>query len=162
MNSTVIHRSWFVYFMTAFIGVGAVAVIWTVIFSMGFASARDPLGYYLLAYTSGLILLITLLQIYVYSLSFIQIDDSGITANIWVTLFASNDETTEWVRVQDVSVSKGGIFAQLANFGTLTIQTAGTAQEIVMTYVPDVEHWQSVIEAKAAAATPDNATPAIV
>ena len=94
-------------------------------------------------------LLLTIVQIWVYSLSYVELTEAGIHVVNWRTLFVKTDVTTEWERVQDVSVATGSTWALLFNYGTLVIQTAGTSQELRMTMIPDAEYWQALIQANA-------------
>lgn len=144
-----IKKSFIGYVWISLLGLTVIAVIWAGILSLWRSGDLDEGTYYMLGIVSILVLLITLIQLYVYSLSYISLTSDRLKAENWTTLFTQVDVDAEWVRVQDVTVETGSIFALMFGYGTLTIQTAGTAQQLKMTYVPNVEYWQSVIEALA-------------
>ncbi|MDD3303127.1 MAG: hypothetical protein PHN31_06240 [Candidatus Gracilibacteria bacterium] len=48
-------------------------------------------------------------------------------------------------QVQEVGSQTKGLFANMLNFGTITIQTAGTATNFIMEYAPDPVHYTSKI-----------------
>jgi hypothetical protein len=112
----------------------------------------DPQLYAFVSFAIIITLLATLISAYVYVISYIQLDDQGITVSDWMSLFSDSKAMTEWNKVQDVNIRKPGVLAQIADYGTLLVQTAGTDRNLVLPYIPNVEHWQEYIQAKADAA----------
>lgn len=102
----------------------------------------------------ALIAAVTVISMYVYTLSYFTLDQDGITVVRWTTLFHNQKTTTEWSDIEDVSAVKSGIFAQLLPFGTINVQTAGTLQNIRMTFTPDSDYWLEVIDYYQRQATP--------
>ena len=148
MNAT-IHRSAWLYIQTTLIGVGAFAFIWFATYYAYQIHAINVAGFLILASVSIIVLLITVLQLRVYSLGEIVITPTDITANNWRTLFADQSETADFNKIQDVTFKKGGILTQLLDYGTLQVQTAGTEVNLTLSYVPKVEYWAKVIQQQA-------------
>lgn len=140
-----IKKPWFGYLVISLVGFGLMALIYAGIWSLWRTGDLSEPTYYMLGIVSILVLLITMVELYIYSLSYIGLTEDGLKAENWSSLFFQVDVDTEWVRVQDVTVETGSIFALMFGFGTLTIQTAGTAQNLRMTMVPSVEAWRDVI-----------------
>lgn len=99
----------------------------------------------------------TVIWLRVYSLSYITLTVAGVQAVYWATLFNRQVIDTEWSDIEDVSAVTSGIFAQLLNFGTVNIQTAGTLQNIRMVMIPNAEHWRVVINHYQDQSTPNEA-----
>lgn len=96
-----------------------------------------------------LIAIVTVVELRVYSLSQIELSEDGLTAEIWSALFFKTKVQADWRRVQDVTVLSPSIWALMIDYGTLTVQTAGTAQQLKMSMVPNAEYWQAVIQSLA-------------
>lgn len=82
---------------------------------------------------------------YVYSLSSITLDDTGITVNNWKSLIIDVNAQCDWSEVQDVTSTQAGVGARLFNYGTLLIQTAGTQTNLELSMVPAPDYWQGII-----------------
>lgn len=150
-----IHRTWFGLFLIFLVGAGLITVLWAVLMEMLEARMLEPVVVFAIGvFAIVLVLLATLVQAYVYSLSRVIITDDGITVQNWLTLFASTDETFEWLRVSRATVRKSSIFAQLLGYGTLSIETNGGVNQVIAKWIPDVEKWQDLIQARADEATP--------
>jgi uncharacterized membrane protein YdbT with pleckstrin-like domain len=149
-----IKKSWVGYVWIIFVGVAVVSIIWSGIFYLGRTGLLDDGTFWMLAIVSLLAALITFVYLYVYDLSYIELDADGIKAENWSSLLSQVDVNAEWFRVQDVGVEQHGL-GVILNYGTLTIQTAGTQQRVLMTMVPQPEMWQGIISEIADLATPD-------
>lgn len=150
-----ITKNWVGYVAITLTGLLLLGLAFWAFFSSVTHPWVDPLLYYSLAvFVTVLIVAGTSISLRVYSLSYITLTQDGVQAMNYLSLFASQDMQAEWVRVQDVSVVKGGL-GGIIGYGTLHIQTAGTVQKIDMTMVSDPEKWQSVIEYYADVATKD-------
>lgn len=152
-----IRKHWLGYVALFLAGVSSVlATVW------GFyALAQNPefdqvLMFSMLIFIVFVIVAITAVALYVYSLSYITLTLEGLQAVNWLSLFAKQNVVAEWSRVQDVAVVTGGVFALVFVYGTLNIQTAGTTQKLRMTMVPKAEYWQSIIQQLSSQATIDN------
>lgn len=104
------------------------------------------------------VMVITIVQIYVYGLSYIELNSNGIIIKNWITLFVSKDEQFEWVRVSRSTAAKGGIFGQILNYGTISIETNGGSLQAKITMMPNPEYWVDQIQQKADQATIDGST----
>ena len=140
------------YVFIALVGLGATAIVWALMFSLWRSGDLDEITYWMLGFASILSLIITMVQLYVYSLSYILLTDDGLKVKNWRTLFVSQDAEAGWKRVQDVSWTTGSIWSLLFNYGALEVQTAGTKQRLVMTMVPNAEYWQAVMTSHSLAA----------
>lgn len=145
----VIKKHWTGYVLIVGVGIAVLALIWSGIISMWRSGDLTQDTYWMLGIASILVLLVTMVTAYIYSLSYIELSTEGIKVQNWLTLFVSGDARTSWGKVQDVYRTTDTIFSLLFNYGTLTIQTAGTGQHLTLTMVPDAEYWQSVILAYA-------------
>lgn len=157
MIPTTIHKHWFGYLVIFLAGGLLIAALWVAIVGLWQAGFLSVTLYYFIGAVSVIVLLIMLVEAYVYSLSFLELTPDNLIVNNWVTLFADKDESTEWARVSRATAVKGGIFAQVFNFGTLSIETNGGNVQVSITMIPNVEHWQQIIQAKADESTIDGA-----
>jgi hypothetical protein len=156
MIPATIYKHWFGYVVIALAGLAGIGLAWSGFFSLMAGGQVDPqlvvgLGTFII----GMVALVTIVQLYVYGLSYIELGTDGVTVKNWITLFVSKDESFEWVRVSRAEVLKGEIFAQLLNYGTLSIETDGGHVLVKITMIPNVEQWQDAINAKADEATVD-------
>jgi hypothetical protein len=151
-----IRKTWFGYLVIFLAGASVIGLTWAGISSVLSAPGIDMmLVFGLAALIIIFTLAITIIQLYVYSLSFITLTTDGIVVKNWITLFDSTDMNAEWVRVSRATVSKGGIFAQLIDYGTLSVETNGGSVQVTIKMIPNVEYWQRVIAQKADQATVD-------
>jgi uncharacterized membrane protein YdbT with pleckstrin-like domain len=60
-------------------------------------------------------------------------------------LFSRKVSSTLLARVQDVTTDVDGLFSTLFGYGTLTVQTAGTEEELTMEYITGPEHLRDFI-----------------
>lgn len=153
-STTIPERSLFGYVVRLFYGAAAVMLLfgflWFVQHEQGSVpgSALPIVLLYLV-----LVALLTLASMYLYSLSYVQLDDTGVTVHSWATLFADTSASTPWYRITNVDSVQRGIVAELVGYGTLLVQQAGTAQPVRLTYIPRVDYWADLIQQRA------NATP---
>ncbi|TFC63732.1 hypothetical protein E3O62_02585 [Cryobacterium sp. TMT2-15-1] len=148
-----IWKSWVGYFWILLVGLTVAAIPWAGIFTLGYSGDLDETSFWMLVITSILVLVVMVERLYVYNLSYITLTKDGIKAENWSSLFHQVDAETEWLRVQDVAIHTNNLFSLLFSFGTVTIQTAGTGQEMRMTMVPNVEALRDVISQLADQAT---------
>jgi hypothetical protein len=152
-----IKKSWFGYVIIAITGLAVIGLLWVGFYSYLIdAPAAPQLVFGLGAIAIVLTVLITIVQLYVYSLSFITLTTEGVTVKNWLTLFVSTDEVFEWVKLTKVEAAKGGIFGQVIGYGTLSLGTSDGSQLVNMKVIPNVEYWQIFIESKAAESTPND------
>lgn len=151
-----IYKHWIGYVAIALLGVAVIGLVLGAFWAGAAVPGVDTsLLFALAVFAVALVAAATIITLYVYSLSYIELTQDGLVAVNWKSLFVKQDVQAEWVRVQDVSVVASGIFAQLLGYATLNIQTAGTTQATRMTMVPSADYWQQVIAYYADQATTD-------
>ena len=149
-----IYKHWIGYVAIFLTGLLVMALVYWGLLQSIQSPWADPMIMFTFAVViMGLVTVVVIERILVYSFASLTLTEDGITAINYSTLFAKKDSTTEWFRVQDVSVVTGSIFNLVFKFGTLNIQTAGTTQAIRMTMVPNVEYWQAIVSQLADQAT---------
>lgn len=94
-----------------------------------------------------LVILVAYVWAYVYWLSVIEVSPDKIVVVRWFTLFSSRQAEAEFREVEDITFSQPGILSQLAGFGTLTIETAGTKPNLTLSYMPEPEQLQAQLMA---------------
>lgn len=156
----VIHRS---FVGLLFIYLGGFVLSAALLFALRYA-LLEP-GTLLLAsilgFAAAVTFLATVVQALAYSLANLTFTSQFFRVTTWPTIFASKVGESEWYQVQDVQVSKGGILAQLFDYGTLVIQSAGSIGYMRITYIPRVEYVRDLIVAQQeASGRPVTATPA--
>jgi uncharacterized membrane protein YdbT with pleckstrin-like domain len=151
-----IPKHWAGYLAIFLVGAGVMGLLMLGLYESFYSPWADPMVMFLIAaLVIFLVAAVTIVQLYVYSLSTLTLTQDGIVAVNYLTLFVKKDAQLEWVRVQQCSVVAGNIFAGLLGFASLNIQTAGGYQDARMTIVPNADYWQSVIQYYADLATPD-------
>ncbi|MEB0287213.1 hypothetical protein QN355_11675 [Cryobacterium sp. 10S3] len=151
-----IFKHWFGYVIIAVASASLLGLLYVGFASMVDAGVADPqllFMIYLIAVLS--IITITIVQTWVYSLSYIELNSDGIVIKNWFTLFVSKEEKFEWVRVSRSTAAKGGIFGQVLNYGTISIETNGGSVQAKIIMIPRPEYWQDQINLKADQATSD-------
>lgn len=149
-----IYRTWFGLFLILLAGCSVIYLLYVGLEELFLSGALNPNVIWGIGlFTIVLVALVTIVQAYVYSLSRVTILEEGVVVKNWITLFVTTDQSFEWLRVSRASVNKGSIFAQLLNYGTLTIETNGGQVQVVAKWIPDVERWQALIQERADAAT---------
>ena len=135
------------------VGLLAIYLVACVLFTaLGFAAAytgiRTGLGL-LYAMGAAIVVVGALIQSHVYQSSYVQLNTNMMQVVSISTIVVSNTAETQWTQIQDVDVKKAGLFANLFDYGTLLVQTAGTERNLQLTMIPNVEHWRDVLMAKA-------------
>jgi hypothetical protein len=148
-----IRKTWFGYVVIVLAGALVIGLTYLGISSILSAPGTNMvIAFGLAALIIITTLAITIIQLYVYSLSFITLTTEGIVVKNWITLFVSKDESLEWQKVTKAESAKGGIFGQVLDYGTLSIGTSDGDTLVNMKMIPAVEHWQAVIQQQADAA----------
>lgn len=93
----------------------------------------------------ALMVLILLIATYVYRLSVLIVTDQSLIQVIQSGLFGRKVSRFTMSDVEDVSADQNGIFATIFNYGTLTVQTAGTLDNFIFNYCPDPNTYASKI-----------------
>jgi di/tricarboxylate transporter len=100
---------------------------------------------------AAVLLLILFVATYVYRQSRIMLTDKSVVEVNQKSLFIRKVSRLSMANVEDVTAEQRGILATIFNYGTLTIQTAGTMENFIFTYCPrpnDFAH--RVLEARQA------------
>jgi hypothetical protein len=149
-----IYKHWIGYVAIALAGLSVIGFFWA---GLGSLLEQPGINQMLVLGIAAVALLataaITIVLIYVYGLSYLELTDEGVTAKNWSTPFTSRTEQSEWLRVTRASALIGGIFGRVFNYGTVSVETNGGSNQIVFTYLPRPEYWQQVIQEKADQAT---------
>jgi hypothetical protein len=93
----------------------------------------------------ALMAIILLVATYVYRLSFLVVTDKNLIQVTQHGLFTRHVARFTMEDVEDVTANQRGIFATLLNYGTLTVQTAGTQDNFNFTYCPDPNRYAKEI-----------------
>jgi hypothetical protein len=152
-----IKKTWFGYLLIAITGLAVIGLLWVGFYSYLIGRPPAPQVIFGLGATAIILtVLVTIVQLYVYSLSFITLTTEGVTVKNWITLFVSTNEVFEWVKLTKIDAAQGGIFGQVIGYGTLSLGTSDGSKLVNMKFIPNVEYWQTFIESKAAESTPNN------
>jgi hypothetical protein len=84
-----------------------------------------------------LLVLILFTATYVYRQSRLLVTDRSLVQILQKTLFIRKVSRLSMSNVEDVNEEQRGILASLFNYGTLTVQTAGTEENFVFTLCPN-------------------------
>ena len=156
-----IHKHWFGYVVIAFTGAALIALAWIGLLDLISGGIIDPtvgVGFGSLAVI--LIAAVTIIQLYVYGLSYLKISEQGLEVKNWVTLFIRNNPSVEWVDISRVSETRA-VFGQWFDFGTIEVRTTDGDMPIRFTMTPDADRWRRLIDARADLATADSSTQGI-
>lgn len=146
MQQTIIYRHWF---GAAIIGLaGGIVIAGLVVLSWFGFKADDP-AQWLIMFAALVTGLVTLVALAVYYLNHIELSDTGILYVKYSALFSRLPVEADWNTVQRIEAQQQGIFSAILGYGVLTVITAGSTQNLTMTYVPDAEAWQKYIDANA-------------
>ncbi len=85
----------------------------------------------------ALMVFILLIATYVYRLSMLIVTDISLVQVVQSGLFVRKVSRFTMSDVEDVTAEQKGIMATLFNYGTLTVQTAGTTDNFLFTYCPN-------------------------
>ncbi len=103
---------------------------------------------------TALVLIGTLIAAWVYQASHLLITNENVIEVRQISLFSRKVSHLNMINVEDVTVSKNGIFQTLLNYGRLLIQTAGERENFNFTYTPDPNTYRRyIIQAHEAAIT---------
>lgn len=98
----------------------------------GMRSVLVVLGFFL----SILSLIGTLIGAYLYTSDVVLVTSEKIAQRLHESLFNLKISQLSIGDIQDVTVTKKGIFASIFDYGTLVIETAGEQQNYTFTYTP--------------------------
>src|SRR5437868_1048841 len=154
---TVVRRSLIglagVYFV-AILAVGAIVALIVTLAPGTFQSSGDSISGSLSAIivmSAVLLVLILFTATYVYRQSRLLVTDKSLIQILQRTLFIRKVSRLSMSNVEDVNEEQRGVLASLFNYGTLTVQTAGTEDNFVFTLCPNpTQLADRIIEARQA------------
>lgn len=140
---TVVHRSVIGLvgiYLVAFLAVAAITTLVIVIspgtFKTSSANISGALSAIILL-SAVLLVLILFTATYIYRQSRLLVTDRSLIQILQKTLFIRKVSRLSMSNVEDVNEEQRGIIASLFNYGTLTVQTAGTEDNFVFTLCPN-------------------------
>jgi uncharacterized membrane protein YdbT with pleckstrin-like domain len=140
---TVVHRSLIGLagiYLVALLAVGAIVALIIILAPGTFQASGDNISGALSAIIllSAILLVLILFTVtYVYRQSRLLVTDKSLVQIIQKTLFIRKVSRLSMSNVEDVNEEQRGIVASLFNYGTLTVQTAGTEENFVFTLCPN-------------------------
>ncbi len=154
---SVVHRSAIGLAGIYLVAIVAVVAIFGLIIALSpdtFNSSGDSISIQLTAIMvvgAALLVLILFTATYVYRQSRLLVTDKSLVQILQKTLFIRKVSRLSMSNVEDVNEEQRGILASIFNFGTLTVQTAGTEDNFVFTLCPNPANLaDKIIEARQA------------
>jgi uncharacterized membrane protein YdbT with pleckstrin-like domain len=139
---TVVHRSIIGLvgiYVVAIIAVGAIFALLIALSPDTFSADSDSISPQLSAImvvAAILLVLILFTATYVYRQSRLLVTDKSLVQILQKTLFIRKVSRLSMSNVEDVNEEQRGILASIFNYGTLTVQTAGTEDNFVFSLCP--------------------------
>ena len=140
---TVVHRSIIGLvgiYLVAFLAIGAITALVIILspgtFDTSSTTISGPLSAIILL-AAVLLVLILFTATYIYRQSRLLVTDKSLVQILQKTLFIRKVSRLSMSNVEDVNEEQRGILATFFNFGTLTVQTAGTEDNFVFTLCPN-------------------------
>ena len=139
---TVIHRSLIGLVGIYLVAIAAVAAIFVLIIALSpntFNTDSSTISGSLMGIiVLGAVLLVLILftVTYVYRQSRLLVTDRSLVQVMQKTLFNRKVSRLSMSNVEDVSEQQAGILASIFDYGTLTVQTAGTMENFIFTLCP--------------------------
>jgi uncharacterized membrane protein YdbT with pleckstrin-like domain len=140
---TVVHRSPIGLVGIYLVATAAIIAIVGLVVALS-PSAFDTSSYNISPALSALILvsatllvLILFTATYIYRQSRLLVTDKSLVQIMQKTLFNRKVSRLSMSNVEDVSEEQRGLISSLFNYGTLTVQTAGTEDNFIFTLCPD-------------------------
>jgi small-conductance mechanosensitive channel len=140
---TIVHRSLVGLAGIYLVAIAAVAAVFFLAITLSpdtFNTSSDSISPALSAIMVGTAILLVLLLFtatYVYRQSRLLITDRSLVQVMQKTLFNRKVSRLSMSNVEDVNEEQRGIVSSIFNYGTLTIQTAGTEDNFVFSLCPN-------------------------
>lgn len=126
-------------YLVAFLAIAAITTLVVVIspgtFKTSSANISGPLSAVILV-AAILLVLILFTATHVYRQSQLMVTDRSLVQVMQKTLFNRKVSRLSMSNVEDVNEEQRGLIASLFNYGTLTVQTAGTEDNFIFTMCP--------------------------
>lgn len=109
--------------------------------------SRQGNRYIIAGIVFGLAVLIFFLFVatYVYRLNRLLITDRSLVEISQKSLFIRKISRLNYENIEDINAEERGILATLFNYGTLTVTTAGPAENFIFKYCPRPNHYADVL-----------------
>jgi hypothetical protein len=154
---TVVHRSVIglvgIYLVTV-LAIGAITALVISLSPGTFQTSDENISGSLMAMmtlSAVLVVLILFVATYVYRQSRLLVTDRSLVQIVQKTLFIRRVSRLSMSNVEDVNEEQRGVLASIFNYGTLTVQTAGTEDNFVFTLCPNPARLaDKIIEARQA------------
>jgi membrane protein YdbS with pleckstrin-like domain len=140
---TVVHRSLVGLVATYLVAIVAVIAIFALLIALSpntFDTSSDNISPQLgaiIVVGAALLVLILFTATYVYRQSRLLVTDKSLVQIMQRTLFNRKVSRLSMSNVEDVSEEQRGIISSIFNYGTLTVQTAGTEDNFVFALCPN-------------------------
>lgn len=142
-----LHKHWIGYVAIALAAVSLMGLLWAGLDSWITQPGVDKALVFQLAIVLFVVIVFSAaILMYVYSLSYIELNGDGVVISNWATPFTSKDERFEWKNDTRSTSIRGGIFGRLFNFGTISVETGGGSVQAKITLIPKPDFWQGQIE----------------
>ena len=148
---TVVRRSLIglvAIYLVAIVAVGAIFALLIALSPDTFDTSGDNISPQLsiiMVVAAILLVLILFTATYVYRQSRLLITDRSLVQILQKTLFNRKVSRLSMSNVEDVNEEQRGIISSIFNYGTLTIQTAGTEDNFVFTLCPNPTRLADII-----------------
>lgn len=152
---TVVHRSHVGLIGIYAVAIAAVAAIFTLLIALSpdtfdtSSATISPALSAIIILGAALLVLILFTATYVYKQSRLLITNKSLVQIMQKTLFNRRVARLSMSNVEDVNAEERGILSSFFNYGTLTVQTAGTEDNFIFTLCPNPNRIaDQVIEAR--------------
>lgn len=127
-------------YLVSFVAVAAIIGLFITISPDTFDTSSDSISPALSAIFvlgAALLVLILFTATYIYRQSRLLVTDRSLVQIVQKTLFIRRVSRLSMSNVEDVNEEQRGILASIFNYGTLTVQTAGTEDNFIFTLCPN-------------------------
>lgn len=137
--ANIYHRHFVGYILIALSGTLLLAGLIIGIFAAYHAGSLTATLYNLLATLIVAVILGTMLSLWFWRWPVLILGTSSIVVTNWTSFFSSVQAEAEWIEIEDVTVARSGILAQLFGYGRIEVETAGTRPNITFSYLPNAQ-----------------------
>lgn len=135
--------------LTGIVGVMVLAIVGMFVLSTHLSGAAKGLIAAGGVLVVGFMIALLLISSYVYRRSKLLVTDKSVVQILQHALFNRKISRLSMSNVEDVNVEQKGLLQSLFNYGTLTIQTAGSEDNFVFTMCPTPDkHAERILEAR--------------
>ena len=136
----IVHRHWFGFFTLIGLGLGLIILFGLIIIFIPFGDAQlgRQIDLWAILFLISLLggLLFTVIW-WIYFSNRLILTADMISQKMQLAIFKHKQSQLGLANIEDVTMSRDGVFQTLMNFGTLTIETAGEQNNFDFRYCPD-------------------------